>query len=157
MGLPLQHFGSMPRDRLSSLGRLLFQLAPSERCPGSNHHRESPPLFADLMVKKGGVEEILPRAQVVVFDEAHTIEEIATTYFGMSLSTHQLMEFVNDVEKETEGFKKEGRKKVQKLDHIRAGAIHLQTLFVDTEEKGRLNEEALKSIRSHASPEINAA
>jgi ATP-dependent DNA helicase DinG len=108
------------------------------------------------MVKKGGFGEILPRAQMVVFDEAHTIEEIATTYFGMSLSTHQLMEFVNDVEKETEGFKKEEKKKVkEKLDHIRAGAIHLQTLFVDTEEKGRPMGE-LSTIQSHASPELSA-
>ena len=132
---------------------LLRQRAAQAQIIIVNHHL----FFADLMVKKGGFGEILPRAQVVVFDEAHTIEEIATTYFGMSLSTHQLMEFVNDVEKETEGFKKGEKKKVkEKLDHIRAGAIHLQTLFVDTEEKGRLDEGALQSIQSHASPELSA-
>jgi hypothetical protein len=33
-----------------------------------NHHL----FFADLMVKKGGFGEIIPRFQVAVFDEAHT-------------------------------------------------------------------------------------
>ena len=132
---------------------LLRQSAARARIIIVNHHL----FFADLMVKKGGFGEILPRAQVVVFDEAHTIEDTATTYFGMSLSTHQLMEFVNDVEKETEGFKKEEKKKVkEKLAHIRAGSIHLQSLFLDGEEKGRLSEEALQSIQNHASPEIGA-
>jgi ATP-dependent DNA helicase DinG len=52
-----------------------------------NHHL----FFADLMVKKRGFGEIIPRFQVAVFDEAHTLEEIATTYFGKSLSTNQLL------------------------------------------------------------------
>ena len=50
-----------------------------------NHHL----FFADLMIKKGGFGEIIPRFQMVVFDEAHKIEEIATTYFGERLSTGQ--------------------------------------------------------------------
>jgi ATP-dependent DNA helicase DinG len=132
---------------------LLRQRAAQARIIIVNHHL----FFADLMVKKGGFGEILPRAQVVVFDEAHTIEEIATTYFGMTLSTHQLTEFVSDVEKETAGFREQEKKKIkEKMDHIRAGAIHLQSLFTDTEEKGRLSEAALQSIQDHASPEINA-
>ena len=56
--------------------------------------------FADLMIKKEGFGEIIPRFQVVIFDEAHKVEEIATTYFGESLSTNQLMELVSDLEKE---------------------------------------------------------
>ena len=50
-----------------------------------NHHL----FFADLMVKKGGFGEIIPRFQAVIFDEAHNIEEIATAYFGENLSTNQ--------------------------------------------------------------------
>ncbi len=132
---------------------LLRQRAAQARIIITNHHL----FFADLMVKKGGFGEILPRAQVVVFDEAHTIEEIATTYFGTSLSTHQLTEFVSDVEKEAGAFQEKEKKRFREgLDHIRAGSIHLQNLFAETEEKGRINEEALQSIQSQAAPEIRA-
>ena len=46
-----------------------------------NHHL----FFADLKVKKSGFGEIIPRFQGVLFDEAHHIEEIGTTYFGESV------------------------------------------------------------------------
>ena len=132
---------------------LLRQRAAQARIIIVNHHL----FFADLMVKRGGFGEILPRAQVVVFDEAHTIEEIATTYFGMSLSTHQLMEFVSDVERVIEEFQEEGKKEVkEKLDHVRAGVIQLQSLFANGGEKGRLSVAAIRSIQTRVSPEINA-
>ena len=76
------------------LNRLRSQAAKSKIII-VNHHL----FFADMKVKKGGFGEIIPRFQVAVFDEAHTIEEIATAYLGETLSTNQLMELVNDLEK----------------------------------------------------------
>lgn len=106
-----------------------------------NHHL----FFADLMVKRGGFGEIIPRFQVLVFDEAHNIEEIATTYFGERLSTRQLMDLVDEVEKETEEIKdKEGLKKG--LNLIRAGVQNLWDFFSDAGEKGRLNQEMLQIL-----------
>ena len=66
-----------------------------------NHHL----FFADMKVKRGGFGEIIPRFQVAVFDEAHSVEEVATSFLGETLSTNQLMELVNDLEKETKGSK----------------------------------------------------
>ncbi|MCF8063562.1 MAG: ATP-dependent DNA helicase, partial [Deltaproteobacteria bacterium] len=60
-----------------------------------NHHL----FFADLMVKRSGFGEILPRFQVVVMDEAHNVENTATSYFGERLSTNQLSDLVTDAEK----------------------------------------------------------
>jgi ATP-dependent DNA helicase DinG len=116
-----------------------------------NHHL----FFADLMVKQEGFGEIIPRFQGVVFDEAHTLEDIATTYFGKSLSTNQLTDFVSDVEKEIAGLSNQGKKKVRRhLDWIKAGAEHLWDLLREGEEKGRLAEESLEGLEKGACLEI---
>jgi ATP-dependent DNA helicase DinG len=43
-----------------------------------NHHL----FFADMAVKERGFGEVLPPSRVVVFDEAHLVEDVATQYFG---------------------------------------------------------------------------
>jgi ATP-dependent DNA helicase DinG len=116
-----------------------------------NHHL----FFADLMVKKEGFGEIIPRFQAVVFDEAHSLEDIATTYFGTSLSTNQLMDFVNDVEKEIADLSKQDKKKVQShLEWIKAGAEHLWDLLREGDEKSRLVEDSLEGLEKGPRLEI---
>ena len=106
-----------------------------------NHHL----FFADLMVKKGGFGEIIPRTQMVIFDEAHNIEEIATTYFGESLSTRQLMSLIRDLEKED---LKRGKGDVfnNGLNFVKTGVEQLRTYFHGFVEKGRLSHEDIEKI-----------
>jgi ATP-dependent DNA helicase DinG len=63
-----------------------------------NHHL----FFADLGIKQtsGGAPDagILPEAGAVIFDEAHELEETASTYFGIGLSNQRLEEMARDVE-----------------------------------------------------------
>ena len=59
-----------------------------------NHHL----FFADMAIKDTGFGELLPEADTFIFDEAHQLPDVATLYFGTSLSTRQLMELGNDVE-----------------------------------------------------------
>ncbi|HVL58969.1 MAG TPA: ATP-dependent DNA helicase, partial [Burkholderiaceae bacterium] len=57
-----------------------------------NHH-----LFcADLALRDEGVAELLPSADAIVFDEAHQLPEIATEFFGESVSTRQLLDLARD-------------------------------------------------------------
>jgi len=108
-----------------------------------NHHL----FFADLMIKKGGFGEIIPRFQVAVFDEAHNIEEIATTYFGESLGTGRLSEIITDVEKEIKGLRKAEKGRIEGyLNLIRLGMDELKGFFLNSEDKGRLNEKTLLKI-----------
>jgi len=58
-----------------------------------NHHL----FFADMALKDTGFGELIPKAQVVIFDEAHQIGDIASDYFGESLSTRQLVDLCTDV------------------------------------------------------------
>ncbi|MGO9338600.1 MAG: ATP-dependent DNA helicase [Terracidiphilus sp.] len=63
-----------------------------------NHHL----FFADLSVKQEatGVPDagILPEAAAVVFDEAHELEEVASNYFGLSVSNVRFEELARDTD-----------------------------------------------------------
>lgn len=61
-----------------------------------NHHL----FFADLALKEASYGEILPHYDAVVFDEAHLLEEVATQYFGISISSYRIDDFVYDAERE---------------------------------------------------------
>ncbi len=108
-----------------------------------NHHL----FFADLKVKKGGFGEIIPRFQVVVFDEAHDIEEIATAYLGESLGTGRLHEYIKDLEKavKLDPDLEETNVKAS-LEAVSGGVQKLAGFFEGREEKGRLEEEDLSSL-----------
>ncbi|RJR50603.1 MAG: ATP-dependent DNA helicase [Desulfobacteraceae bacterium] len=116
-----------------------------------NHHL----FFADLMVKRSGFGEIIPRFQVVLFDEAHAIEEIATSYFGISVSTNQLLELASDLKSETAHQGGSGRKKLEmSLDLIRTGCEHLKEMLGKGDEKGRLDPETIAVLREAPGREI---
>ena len=58
-----------------------------------NHHL----FFADLALKDTGFGELIPEADAIVFDEAHQIPDIASDYFGETLSTRQLHDMAKDI------------------------------------------------------------
>lgn len=58
-----------------------------------NHHL----FFADMALKDTGFGELIPQSDLVIFDEAHQIPDIACGYFGQSLSTRRLKELATDV------------------------------------------------------------
>ncbi len=57
-----------------------------------NHHL----FFADLALRGGGGGGVLPEYEVVIFDEAHQLEDIATLFFGTSVSTGMLERLARD-------------------------------------------------------------
>ncbi|HUY80424.1 MAG TPA: ATP-dependent DNA helicase [Acidobacteriaceae bacterium] len=63
-----------------------------------NHHL----FFADLAIKQQAKAApdagVLPDAGVVIFDEAHELEDVASSYFGLSLSNIRVEELARDVE-----------------------------------------------------------
>lgn len=58
-----------------------------------NHHL----LCADIALKDAGFGELLPETQGLIIDEAHQLEEVASNFFGTTLSAHQLLDFCRDV------------------------------------------------------------
>jgi ATP-dependent DNA helicase DinG len=78
-----------------------------------NHHL----FFADLSVRReaaGAADAgILPEAAAVVFDEAHELEDVASSYFGLSVSNLRFEELARDTDALLRG--KEGADKLPAL------------------------------------------
>jgi ATP-dependent DNA helicase DinG len=60
-----------------------------------NHHL----LCADAAVRQSSYGEVIPELPNLVIDEAHQLEDIATQYFGISVSNYRLDEIVRDCER----------------------------------------------------------
>ncbi len=58
-----------------------------------NHHL----YFSDLALKADGFGEILPTADVLIFDEAHQLPEIASHFYGQQLTQRQVELFCRDL------------------------------------------------------------
>ena len=75
-----------------------------------NHHL----FFADLSVRREATGApdagVLPEAAAVIFDEAHELEEVASSYFGLSVSNIRFEELARDVDALLRG--KEGADKL---------------------------------------------
>ncbi len=59
-----------------------------------NHHL----FFSDQALKEQGFGELLPAVDVMVFDEAHQLPEVAGHFFSQSLSKRQFDQLLKDVE-----------------------------------------------------------
>ncbi|OOS00108.1 ATP-dependent helicase [Canicola haemoglobinophilus] len=58
-----------------------------------NHHL----FFADMAVKESGFGELIPQAEVIIFDEAHQLPDIASQYFGQSITSRQFFDLCKDI------------------------------------------------------------
>jgi ATP-dependent DNA helicase DinG len=75
-----------------------------------NHHL----FFADLSVKQEAAAAadagVLPEAAAVIFDEAHELEEVASSYFGLSVSNLRFEDLARDIDVQLRG--KEGTDRI---------------------------------------------
>ncbi|MFA0084550.1 ATP-dependent DNA helicase [Vibrio sp. E150_011] len=97
-----------------------------------NHHL----FLADLAIKETGFGELIPEAEVFIFDEAHQIPDIASQYFGQSLSSRQIQELAKDIDI---GYRTEARdmKQLQKAgDRLSQAAMDLRIVLGDTGFRG---------------------
>jgi ATP-dependent DNA helicase DinG len=58
-----------------------------------NHHL----FFADLAVRESSMAELLPTVRVVVFDEAHQLNETGVQFLGVQLGSAQALDFSRDL------------------------------------------------------------
>ncbi len=57
-----------------------------------NHHL----FFADLALRDQGYGELLPTADMVIFDEAHQLPDLASMFFSQTLTSRQMLELLRD-------------------------------------------------------------
>ena len=114
------------------LNRLRREAAAS-RLLVVNHHL----LFSDLAVRRSGFGEVLPRYESVIFDEAHHLENVATTFFGFSFSRYQVIDLISDIERSLQN-KPHSNKQQQVLSAARSlGGLTEQFAAHFPREKGR--------------------
>lgn len=65
----------------------------------TNHHL----FFVDLASAENGAAAILPRDAVVILDEAHHVENVATEFFGLTVRSGQLEDLCEDAAHLSEG------------------------------------------------------
>jgi ATP-dependent DNA helicase DinG len=90
-----------------------------------NHHL----FFADLALKAADRGEAIPPYDVVIFDEAHQLEEIATTYFSVLLSNYGVEELIKDVGKELNQAEVDGTEVIRTLDALQKQSEQFFTPF----------------------------
>jgi ATP-dependent DNA helicase DinG len=60
-----------------------------------NHHL----LCADASVRKNAFGEVIPACNHAIVDEAHQLEDVATQYFGVGVSTYRIEDLAQDLER----------------------------------------------------------
>ena len=71
-----------------------------------NHHL----LCADAAVRQNAYGEVIPACNRAIVDEAHQLEDVATQYFGYSVSNYRFEELARDVERSLFVIARENRK-----------------------------------------------
>lgn len=101
-----------------------------------NHHL----LCADFAIKDEGFGELLPSADVFVIDEAHQLPEVASNFFGRTVSTRQLLELVNDTRAEYHREAGDLPDFPAKLDKLAKAARDLRLAFGTGQRRGAWQE-----------------
>ncbi len=90
-----------------------------------NHHL----LCADFAIRDTGFGELLPAADVFIIDEAHQLPEVASNFFGETLSTRQITELVTDTRAEYHREADDLPKILDQLDRLDKAAKDLRLAF----------------------------
>ncbi len=87
-----------------------------------NHHV----FCADLALKETGFGELLPKVDGIILDEAHQLPEIATRFFGESLSSRSLLDLFEDVIAETLAGAPDMRGLIELAERLPAEVLNLR-------------------------------
>ncbi|RTE87611.1 MULTISPECIES: ATP-dependent DNA helicase [Gammaproteobacteria] len=111
-----------------------------------NHH-----LFcADLALKETGFGELIPDADLVIFDEAHQLPEIASQYFSTSFSTRQISDLCQDVDVLYRTVLKDAKAVSQMAQQLERAARELRLAFSPDSERSSLRQVLAESSVSSA-------
>jgi ATP-dependent DNA helicase DinG len=93
-----------------------------------NHHL----LCADAAVRQSKFGEVIPACSRAIVDEAHQLEDVATQYFGYSVSNYRIEELARDVERlMARGAIEYGKAKDEVAKAIERMRDHARAFFTD--------------------------
>ena len=97
-----------------------------------NHHL----LCADFALKGDGFGELLPGAEAYIIDEAHQLPEVASNFFGTSVSTRQLQELAQDTRTEHTAEAGDLPRLVEQTEHLERAARDFRLAFGEEGQRG---------------------
>jgi ATP-dependent DNA helicase DinG len=103
-----------------------------------NHHL----LCADLALKEEGFGELLPGADCFILDEAHQLPEVASNFFGATLSGRQLQELAKDTIIETHKEAKDTPELIERAEVLKKSTGDLRLAFGLEARRGAWSEVA---------------
>lgn len=101
-----------------------------------NHHL----FFADMALKDTGFGELIPKSEVVIFDEAHQIPDIASEYFGDAFSTRQILDVCRDIEQLYRTQLTDVKQLGKAAEKLAKNATEFRLLFPHDPERGNWRE-----------------
>jgi ATP-dependent DNA helicase DinG len=99
-----------------------------------NHHL----FFADLAVRSGGYGQVIPPYEVVIFDEAHLLEETANNYFSIQVSSYRLLELFRDISGEMAAAKSQNSSLSRSLQNLGWLTVQFFEAFPARDKRQRL-------------------
>jgi ATP-dependent DNA helicase DinG len=89
-----------------------------------NHHL----FFADLALRGEHPGRVLPDYDAVIFDEAHQLEDVATTFFGVRVSEARIQRLLREMDRTMQGLARSAPRGARLVDTARDAATRF---FVD--------------------------
>ena len=114
-----------------------------------NHHL----FLADVVVKDTGFGELIPKANVMIFDEAHQLPDLACRYFGEQLTSRQLFDLAKEINLAYRTEVKDMSQLQQCSDKLQKCTQDLRILISQQNNKGNLrylfNQPSIKQELSY--------
>ena len=129
----------------------LRQQAASAEIIVVNHHL----FFADLAVRSGGYGQVIPPYEVVIFDEAHLLEETANSYFSIQVSSYRLLELLGDISGEMAAAKSQNTSLSRSLQNLGRLTVQFFEGFPASEKRQRLQVETFPQEIQQRWPELS--
>ena len=101
-----------------------------------NHHL----LCADFALRDDGFGELLPGADAYIIDEAHQLPEVASSFFGTTVSTRQLLELGRDTQTEYHREAGDLPQLLEQIESLAKSARDLRLAFGQSLRRGAWHE-----------------
>ena len=105
-----------------------------------NHHL----FMTDMIIRTAGYGEIVPEYDIIIFDEAHQLESVATQHLGLTVSHYRIEELIRDIQREMAASGADGQKDLTQFLAVLLGlSQQFFANFYQAAESYRIKEEHL--------------
>jgi Rad3-related DNA helicase len=100
--------------------------------------------MTDMIIRTAGYGEIVPEYDIIIFDEAHQLESVATQHLGLTGSHYRIEELIRDIQREMAVAGADGQKDLtQFLAVLLSLSQQFFANFYQAAESYRIKEEHL--------------